>query len=230
MATSGDVGCEPTRGPSLTEAVAVVLAWVFLDQAAGRIWPVPPGRLEAAGYWTIALVRLLQTGFLLLYWQVRRRDWVDFYGFTGLPAERGLKVGVRWALALGVIVGIAEILGWYFMGDSLLRIVAGRPTPRRDLAALLVVGGFIGPAFEELLFRGVLYRGLRDRFGVVPSVLAASLIFASAHQAFHGLQPVQAAGGILFCVAYEVSGSLWAPLVLHITGNLAIFLAPFLCW
>jgi|LGVF01.1.fsa_nt_gb hypothetical protein len=30
-------------------------------------------------------------------------------------------------------------------------------------------------------------------------------------------------GGILFAVAYETSGSLAAPIVIHVLGNLAIF-------
>jgi membrane protease YdiL (CAAX protease family) len=54
----------------------------------------------------------------------------------------------------------------------------------------------------------------------------SSALFASAHTAFQSIQPVQAAGGVLFALAYERSRSLWAPLVLHVTGNVALFLVP----
>ena len=53
-----------------------------------------------------------------------------------------------------------------------------------------------------------------------------SSVVSLAHSVTARVPWIQAVGGVLFCVAYEMSGSLWAPIIVHLTGNLVIFLLP----
>jgi membrane protease YdiL (CAAX protease family) len=49
------------------------------------------------------------------------------------------------------------------------------------------------------------------------------LIFVLCHPIHPGIPVTRLLGGILFAVAYEISGSLVVPITIHALGNLAIF-------
>lgn len=226
MATA-EVATRAEGRPGPAEAVAVLLVWVLLDRFLLRWAPIPACLSSAAVYWAIGAARIVETGLAGAYWLARRRSLSDL-GLGGPNAIAGLRVGTVWALAVGGLVLAGEVVTRLLFGFSVLKLVAGSPAPGQEFAALLVVGGVLGPIFEELLFRGILYQGARSVLAPIPAAIVSAAIFASAHQSFTGVQPVQLAGGMLFCIAYERSGSLWAPVILHVTGNLAIFLASLL--
>ena len=211
------------------EAFAALAAWFLLDRAAGPafarlVLPNPHGG-EAVFYARIGAVRFAETWVFFLYW--RARGWkLGDLGLLGSSAASGWRIGVQWGLACALLVALMEAAFRVTVGGSFLGIVAGSPSRGGKLVTLVLAGGFFGPVFEELLFRGALYGGMRQRFGPVPATVVAALVFASAHNTFVRVHPVQLVGGVLFCAAYEASGSLWAPLVLHVSGNLAMFLAP----
>jgi len=76
------------------------------------------------------------------------------------------------------------------------------------------------PLGEEVAFRGVLYAGLRSRFGVVPAAALSAAVFAVAHG--YGVLGFVAVfwSGALWAVAYERTGSLWPGIIAHSAGNL----------
>jgi hypothetical protein len=57
----------------------------------------------------------------------------------------------------------------------------------------------------------------------VPALLVSTLLFVFSHPLTGGLPFPQLVGSIVFCLAYERSGSLLAPLMIHMLGNTAIF-------
>ncbi len=82
---------------------------------------------------------------------------------------------------------------------------------------ILIIAG--GPALgEELVFRGVIGRGLVARRGVIWGVLLSSALFASAH-----IHPVHAAAvfpmGIVLHFVYLTTRSFWMPMLLHFLNN-----------
>lgn len=89
----------------------------------------------------------------------------------------------------------------------------------------MVLVGFL----EELLFRGFLYRGLRSRLRPQPAVILAALLFGLIHGANlvagQGLLPTvlqilfAVAGGFLFTMVYDRSGSLLPCIVTHALVN-----------
>jgi membrane protease YdiL (CAAX protease family) len=84
--------------------------------------------------------------------------------------------------------------------------------------AMVTFGGFIVPVAEELFFRGVLYRWMRQSLSMWPSIFISSLIFGLLHGnvAVAGATFVM---GIILAWFYERSGSLWAPITIHIINN-----------
>ena len=79
---------------------------------------------------------------------------------------------------------------------------------------------------EELVFRGILYRGMRSVWPAVPSVLVNSLAFACLHFLFSGQAVLPFVGSLVFCVGYEKTKHILAPVLLHVFGNLIIYAAP----
>lgn len=218
------VGPLGNRGPGPVEAFSALVALVLFELGVSSALPPPDTKVEAIGI--TGAVRGVEILLLLGYW--KGRGWaLSDLGLAGMKARSGWRTGIWIAFGFGGLVGLCEILGRMLVGRSLLAHIAGTPPRGAEIAALLAAGVILGPLLEELVFRGILYGGLRKRFGPCTAVPAVTLLFAGAHRLTAGVPWVQAVGGILFCVAYEMTGSLWAPLVIHASGNLAIFLLPF---
>jgi membrane protease YdiL (CAAX protease family) len=134
----------------------------------------------------------------------------------------GLKKGLLWSAGFGAVTSIVCIGLFAASINPLTFIRAQLPTPTTDLIFFFIVGGLFGPVAEELFFRGILYGFLR-RWGVIVAVVLSTLIFVLCHPIHHGIPVTRLLGGVLFAVAYEISGSLMVPITIHVLGNLAIF-------
>ena len=83
--------------------------------------------------------------------------------------------------------------------------------------ALLAVA--VAPAIcEEIIFRGIIGRGLIARYGFVGGVAFTSALFAAVH-----LAPMQVIGlipvAIMLHVIYLSTRSFWMPMLLHLLNN-----------
>ena len=74
------------------------------------------------------------------------------------------------------------------------------------------------PFFEEVLFRGVLFAGLRDSLGPWTAGLASSMLFALLHSDPQALLVLTVLGGI-FAALYHKTGSLWPAILAHSLWN-----------
>lgn len=90
-----------------------------------------------------------------------------------------------------------------------------RDTPLPLLLMAIAVAPAIG---EELVFRGVIGRGLLARWGLVGGVLLTSLLFAAMH-----LHPAHAVAllplAVFLHVIHIATRSLWAPVLVHFVNN-----------
>ena len=79
------------------------------------------------------------------------------------------------------------------------------------------------PVFEEVLFRGFLYEGLRrTRMGAGGTIVVTTLLWTLLHVAQYDLYflTLIALIGILLGIARERTGSLYVPLAIHAVNNL----------
>jgi membrane protease YdiL (CAAX protease family) len=139
-----------------------------------------------AGALTIGLALLGQFGgwIVALVWVSRRK------GRGSLRADFGLVVHPRdlWAIPAGIGLEIALALMVFPISDLVQNQRQGVVNDLESahglhLAVLALFAGLIAPVCEELLFRGLLLRGLRRRFSPVVAVTLSALVFALAHPA-----------------------------------------------
>lgn len=93
-------------------------------------------------------------------------------------------------------------------------------------SAILVVG--VAPFVEEFFFRGFFYGALRTRFGVWTAAAMGGLLFGLIHYSGPGtldVLPPLAALGVVFCLLYERTGTLYAPIAFHAMNNSIAFAA-----
>ncbi|MEZ5375186.1 MAG: type II CAAX endopeptidase family protein [Acidimicrobiales bacterium] len=152
-----------------------------------------------------------------------------FFGFGDIGAgfELGLAAGdVAKSVLIGVAVQLLVVPGIYFPllaagvdldvsgpAVSLFGQVSG---PEKAAIALGVVA--IAPIAEELLFRGVLLRGLARRLGDGGAVFVSALLFAGTH--FQLVQfPGLLAVGLTLAWLARRTGGLASPIWAHIAFN-----------
>jgi uncharacterized protein len=132
---------------------------------------------------------------------------------------------VTLALALPV-VGATSVI-WTFVltqfgiapePQDLLGIF-GRVESPYVLAGMFAVACVLAPLNEELMFRGVMFRFLRQRFGRAPALLVPAAIFGALHGNVGGFLPLSILG-VGFALAYEQTGDLRVPIVAHALFNL----------
>ena len=163
--------------------------------------------------------------------------------FIGMLIKRrhgsGLKeMGLRFERAgddlrtgfLGYIAILPPLLLTFAFVGAMLHIFSLEPAPQnvvqvflKDstssyLVPLTVFVALVGPALEEIFFRGFAYAGLRKRFGVWPSACIASGAFAALHMNAVAFFPIFVLGMFL-AYLYERSGSLIPSITAHMLHN-----------
>ncbi len=165
--------------------------------------------------------RLLEIILLLLIVQI----WGKGLPSIGLAHSKiafGLKKGLIWSAGFGVVASFAFVVLFAAGMNPLKLIQAQLPAKPIEIAFFFLIGGIVGPIAEEVFFRGILY-GFFRRWGVVVGLVLSTLLFVLIHPINHGFPVTQVIGGIVFALAYEVEGSLLAPITIHALGNMAIF-------
>jgi uncharacterized protein len=155
--------------------------------------------------------------------------------FAGLvrpprPAQFGLRgAPLKFAAQMAGLGALAYVLFSVLYGAAVRQ-----NNPQRvveDLGAdtnklLLVVGAVVviavAPVCEELFFRGILFRVLRQRMPLWPAALIDGVLFGFVHVQGSGslvIVPVLAVLGVVFCYVYERTGSIFPTIALHALNN-----------
>lgn len=139
------------------------------------------------------------------------------------PGGASLRTTVPLVVA-AVVAGEAL----YLLFDALLGTpedasapkLEGEPAETIIAAGVLLV--LVGPLVEEVLFRGVIFRALRSRFGFWLAALIASVLFALIHVpdsgGLEGVGP-RLLTGMIFCGLFERTGSLLPAVAVHMALN-----------
>lgn len=192
---------------------------IVLTEALG---PMLLARPPLTGMAALGILRLVQTIVLLAL--VFQSGAPVAWRAIGLDRETWAN-GWRWGLTGAAGFALAALGGGtalYLFGiNPLLLIRTPLPGPTGQKVLFFIVGGCIAPIAEEVLFRGYLYTYCR-RWGILTALAFSTAVFVALHLP-SGLPVTQIIGGIVFALAYEYSGSLIAPILIHSLGNLAIF-------
>ena len=143
----------------------------------------------------------------------------------------GLTRLMSWSdIGLAPIGFIAYLLlAWFVVAAAVLLFPGFAPDQAQDVGFknLTDRSGYIvafttlvvlAPIAEELLFRGYLYGKLRKYVPVYAAILMTSLVFGAVHLQWNvGLNVF--ALSIVMCGLREITGSIWAGILLHMIKN-----------
>ncbi len=88
----------------------------------------------------------------------------------------------------------------------------------KDGLELLLWVGILAPIAEEVLFRWLVYLRMRDYMKIWPAAILSGLAFAIYHgNLLQGIYTLFF--GIFFAYVLEMTGCLWASVLMHIGGN-----------
>ncbi len=153
-----------------------------------------------------------------------------FRKVSHVPRSLGLNGHIHPPVLLGLfalLMLVDQVLRW-----ALERFTSTDPTGGLSytesgisgLLFLMVSACLVAPFAEEILYRGVLYRSLSNRMGVLPGAVISSVIFASLHfYDIYGLVSV-AIFGFICALLYQSTRSLGNVVALHMLYNTALTL------
>ena len=139
----------------------------------------------------------------------------------GVPRILGGENRPLLGMAGGLAAGAAGVL--YLFGLDALDLLESTRTSN-SYASLglwtLPLALIAAPLFEEFIFRGLIFGGLRRSFGLWSATLASAALFAIVHPAV-SIIPVFVLGACAALV-YERSRSLLAPMIVHAVYNACV--------
>ena len=194
---------------TLPVALTMILIQHSLDKSMRQVWPQ---LLSAA---------LCIAAYMLYVSKVEKREVVEL---SRVGAWRELGIGaVIGALVIFIVIGTMMAIGVF-------HIVGTNPwTVLLSPISELVLVAF----FEEILFRGIIFRIVEKTLGTSLSLLISAILFALAHLPNAGITflgvTITALAGLMFCAAYMVTRRLWFVVGIHFAWNFmsdAVFSLP----
>lgn len=175
-------------------------------------------KAQAAVMFAVAGLATVGYSAIAVAWRLRRQGGIRGLGLQP-PSPVSILLILAGTLPLSILCSeVQRVLFTYLpqaeseMTEFLTEI------GKAPLGLLLLVLAVLPALGEELLFRGLIGRGLVDRLGVRWGVLVTSVLFGAMH-----LNPGQALAVIPLGVAmhflYLVTRSFWAPVLLHFLNN-----------
>ena len=164
---------------------------------------------------TLSLVTALLGLLLYAIWTnlTERRPVMELalkraWGDLGL----GLLLGI---LVFGFVVGLMALARCYAISGAQFHF-----TPQLEAFLLF----FLVAVFEEIIFRGIMFRLIDDRWNTGVALIVSALFFGIVHLPNPGATlwssfAIAIEAGLLLGAAYKYSGTLWLPIGIHWAWN-----------
>lgn len=183
--------------------------------AAIKVEQVLPGALSMA---------IFPIG-VVIFFIARDVNLSALFGFRKLPFFAAIGHGLAFLAALLPLVLLVSILTSQVLGkDAQLQPLMDlyqegvRQRDWRVIGTTILAAGVIAPIGEEILFRGYIYPAMKRLVGAIPAAILAALLFAAIHNTAAGMATLTLLA-IALTVAYERTGSLIVPMVMHALFN-----------
>ena len=126
------------------------------------------------------------------------------------------KINYLQLILIGIILSlIYNVFAYYF--NFLLK--TSLFDNNNNLIITLISTGLIGPIIEELMFRGIIYNELKNKYSNMKAILITTIFFAVIHMNIIQILYAFALGFILIYV-YEKYKNIKAPIILHMASNM----------
>lgn len=132
--------------------------------------------------------------------------------------------GVFLAFIAQIIAAQIEMMLGIEMGSENTEILVeiAMETP-----IFIIVTSVVGPIFEEIIFRQIIFGSLYTRFNFWIAAIISSLIFAAVHFDFTHII-IYAAMGLVFSFLYVKTKRILVPIVAHVSMNTFVVLVRIL--
>jgi uncharacterized protein len=169
---------------------------------------------------------------LLVWFRARQPDWPTV---LGVPPRGSRAREIAWGAAAGVVlyptiaIGVGLLLQFVFDLFSPTPVEAPAQLPEglsrggEILAVILAV--LVAPVVEELFFRGVVFRSIRDRYGFPIGAIVSAVVFGLVHYVPAPwrdaalLQTAMVFTGLALAWIYERRGTIVASMAAHMAFN-----------
>lgn len=205
----------------------------YLGSALLVMWAagLPAALLTEALHLEHSVIGTLVTAAITIpvVWQMYGRDkeryeqagelwWKQRADARGADYARTAVCGISACLLLNLLMLLARVSE----RDTSYREMAGALNREPYLLQLLVLG-VLAPVAEELVYRGMIYRRMRESLSFGQAAVFVSLLFGAGHgylsQCMYAFLL-----GIFLAYVYEKFRTVKAPVLLHILMNLAVLL------
>ncbi|WP_458414964.1 lysostaphin resistance A-like protein [Schinkia sp. CFF1] len=175
---------------------------------------------HAVAIWTVISFAIGLIGVLLiLIPDMKERHFTE--GRVSRLAAAGWSIlGVFLAFFAQIISAQIEMKLGIEMGSEntevLVKIAMGTPI-------FIIVTSIIGPIFEEIIFRLIIFGSLYKKFNFWIAAIISSLVFATVHFDFTHII-VYTAMGMVFSFLYVKTKRILVPIVAHVSMNTFVIL------
>jgi len=192
----------------------VLLIVLFTIGSTVQSWRLLPGLLITE--WLLLLAPIL---ILLGYGKVnfraalnlRRLPWWGFLGSLSIgffSIVLVIQLSYLFNKVLPMPKEIQEAMGQLFSSDGSVS----------QLLLLLFVAAVSPAICEEVLFRGAILSGLRQRLGAWPAIILVGALFGLFHLDVFRIPPIAVLGMVLTYLTVR-TGSIYAAMVVHLMNN-----------
>lgn len=157
-------------------------------------------------------------GILACYWaaKISKLKMDRVFPFSVPP----LKEWLIWILAYGVVMIFMQVIESQtdLLEEEFMEMILSSIT---NLPLFILGVGILIPIFEELLVRGILYKGFKDAVNAHFAVLASSILFVFAHLAQYSFWVCLILLPLALVLGYSrhYTKSMLIPITIHILNN-----------
>ncbi|WP_342598204.1 type II CAAX endopeptidase family protein [Psychrobacillus sp. FSL H8-0483] len=158
-------------------------------------------------------------GIYFIALRPNRLSWRNV-GLTRFPRNYWIPLA-GWTFVL-IIVSIAIAIGMEVLGGELENSKTESLQSRMTLINFVIAfvsASIVSPIYEEIFYRGFLYRWFRGKYGILIGMVVSSLIFMVVHIPTYNVLPTALVSGLFFSWTYEKTGSIIPGIIMHSTFN-----------
>ncbi|WJG08423.1 type II CAAX endopeptidase family protein [Aliiglaciecola sp. LCG003] len=212
--------------PSLLIALGLVITWIILQILLGLVLYQSGLVTQSSVFWDM-LVVTIATGMVVLL-AMKHTE----LSFSGLWDDSGNQFRSTATLLFPPICVVLVGALWWFADIQMQYFKLIPPSPEiLKHFDMLMTGGIwsilavcvIAPVIEEVLFRGIIFRGFLHHYPPSLAIVLSAVLFAGAHLNLYQFL-VALVMGIFLAWIYYKSRSLWPCIFAHAVFNTSAYI------
>ena len=207
--------------------------FVFIQAVCVKFFPILNNENFRMVFSTVVM-NIVGIGILFVFVVKKYHQNIETVGLTEKGFFRSTFYGVAGYIALLPVI-LVIMVATYFVTKWIKYQPPVQPIVQvfieeKETSVLwisTIFAAIFGPIAEEVFFRGFVYNAVKKKFGIMVSVFSTAIIFSLLHAHIVGFLPIMVLG-VLLAYLYEKTGSLVAPITVHIIHNMGMVVLVFI--